>query len=62
MQYLSGNAPIMHIAQKFRMETITRAGVADAYLDLQPDSPAATVVGPGEPVDFSRPGTYPSLH
>ena len=36
MHFLSGNAPIMRIARKFGMDIVTRAGDADAYLNLQP--------------------------
>jgi GNAT superfamily N-acetyltransferase len=61
MQFLSGNAPIMHIAQKFGMGTVTRAGVAEAYLELQPDSLATIAVAAGEPVEFTPAGSYRSL-
>ena len=36
MQCLSGNAPIMRIAQRFRMNIVAAAGNAEAHLTLQP--------------------------
>ena len=43
MYFLSGNAPIMHIAQRFGMDIVARAGVgADAHLRLPPASLAST--------------------
>ena len=41
MHYLSANAPIMHIAQKFGMDIVTRAGSARAHLELPPASLAS---------------------
>jgi GNAT superfamily N-acetyltransferase len=41
MHFLSGNAPVMRIAQRFGMDIITRAGDADAHLKLPPASPAS---------------------
>jgi hypothetical protein len=51
----------MHIAQKFGMETVTRAGVAEAYLELQPDSLATIAVDADDPVELSFAGSYRSL-
>jgi GNAT superfamily N-acetyltransferase len=39
MHFLAGNAPIMHIAQKFGMDIFTCSGSADAYLGLLPAPP-----------------------
>jgi GNAT superfamily N-acetyltransferase len=61
MQFLSGNAPIMHIAQKFGMGTVTRAGVAEAYLELQPDSLATITFDADDPVELSSVGSARSL-
>ena len=57
MQCLSSNAPIMHIAQKFGLEIVIRAGVADAYLELQSDSLATFAVDADEPVEFNPLGS-----
>jgi GNAT superfamily N-acetyltransferase len=44
MHFLLGNAPIMRIAQRFRMDIVTGAGDADAHLELPPAS-LASIVG-----------------
>jgi GNAT superfamily N-acetyltransferase len=36
MQFLSGNAPVMRIAQKFNMDIFASARDAEAYLKLRP--------------------------
>lgn len=41
MHFLSGNAPIMRIARRFRMSIVVRAGEADAHLELPPASLAS---------------------
>ena len=55
MQCLSGNAPIMRIAQKFGMEIIEGGGNADAHLRLHPAPRAMVALERGAPVEF-RPG------
>jgi GNAT superfamily N-acetyltransferase len=45
MQFLSANAPIMHIAQRFGMDIVARGRDVGAYLKLQPAYPP----GPGAP-------------
>jgi GNAT superfamily N-acetyltransferase len=38
MHFFSGNAPVMHIAQRFGMDIVTRSGDVDAHLKLPPAS------------------------
>ena len=44
MHFLWENAPIMRIAQRFRMAIVARAGEADAHLRLPPAS-LASIIG-----------------
>jgi hypothetical protein len=43
MQFLSSNVPIMRIARRFGMPTVTAAGESSAYLEL----PLASLAGCG---------------
>lgn len=61
MHCLWGNAPIMRIAQKFRMKIVASAGEADAHLELQPASPPSIAVEAGDPVGFNPVGRDVSL-
>jgi GNAT superfamily N-acetyltransferase len=54
MHFLSGNAPIMHIAQRFGMDIVARAGIgAHANLELPPAS-LATIAGEFASDTFAR--------
>jgi len=51
MRCLSGNAPIMRIAQRFGMDIVAGGGNADAHLELQPASLAPIAFECDEPVE-----------
>jgi len=51
MHFLSDNAPIMRIAQRFRMDIVAGYGNASAHLDLRPGSQATIAVEADRPVE-----------
>jgi hypothetical protein len=62
MHFLSGNAPIMRIAQRFGMDIVAGGGNADAHLELQPTSLAPIAVVFDEAVESMPIGSNRSLH
>lgn len=54
MHCRSGNAPIMHIAQRFGMDIFVSRGDVDAYLKLQPPSAVALAIRNDGPAPSRR--------